>query len=338
MSDSRTIDRDDFEALFTGGTPFIDVRAPVEYALGSVPGSVNLPILNNVERHEVGTCYRNDGQDAAVALGHRLVSGAVRDARVTSWMDEVVRHPDAVIYCFRGGMRSQITQRWLAENGIHRPIVNGGYKALRRFLMQTIEEKSKDLHLKVVSGPTGSGKTKFLKLQNQAFVDLEGLAEHRGSAFGGMPSPQPTQIDFENRLAMVLLKLPQGQEILIEDESRMIGKRFIPDALFQRMEASPRIVLDIPLDVRIENIFEDYIATSRLGLNGDLSRFDDFRVAVRAISRKLGDELTKKILLDLDHSESEFSAGRGLVSNRVWIRKILERYYDPLYLRGMARR
>lgn len=330
--------RDDFERILIQGTRFIDVRAPVEYALGSVPGSINLPILNDDERHAIGICYRNDGPDAAVQLGHQLVSGLIRDERIRSWVAEVDRHPGAVIYCFRGGMRSRITQSWLAEQGLRRPIIEGGYKALRRFLIEVTEEKTKTLQFKVVSGPTGSGKTKYLKFQGKRYVDLEALAEHRGSAFGGLPSPQPTQVDFENRLALELLKIPPDEDVLIEDESRMIGKRFIPDCLFEKMEESPRIILEIPIETRVENIFQDYIMDSSLGVSGDLFRFEDFRGAVRAISRRLGDELTKIILTDLDHAQSEFSAGRGLVANRIWIRKLLERYYDPLYLRGVTRR
>lgn len=337
MNAPRAIERIAFESLFLRKVRFIDVRAPVEYVLGSIPGSINLPILNDEERHEIGICYRNDDQDAAVKLGHRLVSGSIRDERITAWMDEIALHPDSVIYCFRGGMRSQLTQSWLSEKGIHRPIVEGGYKALRRFLMATTEEKSAKLRLQVVSGPTGSGKTRYLKLQQKPFLDLEALAEHRGSAFGALPSPQPTQIDFENRLAVALLKLHFDQEVLIEDESRMIGKRFIPECLFNRMGESPRIILQVSIDERVENIFSDYILSSSLGTSGDLSRFEEFRVAVRAVSKRLGSELAKEILSDLDHSENEFGAGRGLASNRKWIRTMLERYYDPVYQRGMAR-
>lgn len=326
----KTISEPQFAALFlsSGGEPhWIDVRAPVEFADGTVPGAVNLPLLTDDERKQVGTTYRHEGQDAAIALGHRLVGGSVKEARVQRWIDEIQAHPDSILYCFRGGLRSQITQAWLAERGVDRPIVHGGYKALRRFFLKILELQTQNLRFEVVSGPTGSGKTHFLRQSGRPFVDLEGLARHRGSAFGAMESPQPGQVDFENGLALALFRAQQtGESILIEDESRMIGRRILPEALFHRMQESPRKVLDVSFEQRVENIFRDYVGA-------DPAQFERFKNSVQAISRKLGDLRSREILNDLIFSQSEFLAGRGLESNRVWISKLLKWYYDPMYVR-----
>lgn len=328
-----------FEEAIRTGTRWIDVRAPVEFQAGSIPGAVNLPILNDDERHLIGLTYKKEGPAAAVALGHRLVSGEIREARIRAWRNEIDRAPGAVIYCFRGGLRSQITQAWLAEAGVSRPLVEGGYKALRRFLTETLGRRLEALKFRVICGPTGSGKTEFLAKSGRPFLDLESLAAHRGSAFGALERPQPTQIDFENRLAAELLRLPDGaDEILIEDESRMIGARCLPEALWRKMKDSPRTRLETPLETRVDNILKDYILESRLGRDGDTARFDDFRRAVAAISSKLGGLRAREILADLDHAENEFRAGRGFDANREWIRKLLVWYYDPFYQRGLQPR
>jgi len=324
----KTISESQFaERLLGLSTHWIDVRAPVEFVTGTVPGAVNLPLLTDDERKQVGTTYRHEGQDAAVALGHRLVGGSIKEARIQQWSDEIQAHPDSAIFCFRGGLRSQITQSWLRERGVDRPIVYGGYKALRRFFLKILEVEVPSLRFEVVSGPTGSGKTHFLWQSDRPFVDLEGLAHHRGSAFGAMESAQPGQVDFENGLALELLRAKQsGEPILIEDESRMIGKRILPEALFHHMQESPRRVLDVSFDQRVENIFCDYVSE-------DPAQFDRFKNSVQAISRRLGSLRSREILNDLQFSQSELLAGRGLESNRVWIAKLLKWYYDPMYAR-----
>jgi tRNA 2-selenouridine synthase len=331
MADSIT--KDSFASLLLSPeTRWIDVRAPVEFQEGAVPGARNLPLLTNEERHEVGITYKQEGQAAAIELGHRLVSGPVKAERIASWL-EAARGKPAVIYCFRGGLRSQISQQWIKENGLALPVVKGGYKALRRFLLETTESRCRTLSFRVVCGPTGSGKTAYLRESGKPFLDLEKIAMHRGSAFGAFENPQPSQANFENGLALALLRLPEGSEVLVEDESRMIGKRSLPDPIFKKMKASPRLMLDIPLEQRVENIYREYLLESRLGKEGDESRFNDFSAAVENISRKLGGQLTTEIQADIRISRREFRLGRGLESNRDWIRKLLESYYDPLYFR-----
>lgn len=331
------IESTEFLDLLLSGARLIDVRAPVEFAEGSIPGSVNLPILTDDERQQVGVTYKTDGPQAAIELGHRLVSGATRKAREDSWLQEIARHPEAVILCFRGGLRSQTAQAWLSERGVRRPLIAGGYKAMRRFLLQALEKEPTRRRFRVVRGPTGSGKTKFLASSGKPYLDLEAHARHRGSAFGALEVPQPTQIDFENAVALTLLRLPVDEEILIESESRMIGSRTVPESLFRRMQESPQMLLDVDLETRVENILHDYIEDSSLIKAGDPTRFDEFASAINAISRRLGGTRSAEILEDLKASREEFLTSRTIASNRTWIRKLLVWYYDPLYARSVIK-
>ena len=203
---SNTVDLpaiDDLKQLLVSGVAMLDTRAPVEFELGAFPTSCNLPLMSDDERRVVGTCYKTSGQDAAIELGHKLVSGLVKARRVESWLHFFKQHPEAVLYCFRGGLRSRITQQWLSEHGVGVPRVQGGYKALRRFVLEQLEQLPQCYQALVISGRTGSGKTRFLQHYQQK-TDLECLANHRGSAFGPQVTPQPTQIAFENALAVDL--------------------------------------------------------------------------------------------------------------------------------------
>lgn len=268
---NQNINIDQLEELFVTDTPLIDVRAPVEFLLGSLPGSVNIPILDNEERARVGTAYKHHGQEAAIRLGYQLISGSLKQNRLDRWLRFVRDNPRTVLYCFRGGKRSQIAQQWLKEAGVERPLITGGYKAVRTFLMNVIDTFSESKKLLVVTGPTGSGKTRLIHEVMNVYpsIDLEGIAQHRGSAFGGLSIPQPAQIDFENRLAVNLLKLENKTQpdtsFLVEDESRNIGKMCIPANFFARMRSSEVIWLDEPFAVRVESIFEDYVLNTAIG-------------------------------------------------------------------------
>lgn len=333
------IDASNFESLLLQHTHLIDVRAPVEFAEGTIPGSVNLPLLTNDERHQVGLTYKTLGKEKAIELGHQIVSGDAREQRLNLWIEEIKKHPGSVIYCFRGGLRSQTVQKWLSEAGIDCPIVTGGYKALRRFLIEVVEEKTRQIDFHVVRGKTGSGKTDYLYQSQKPFLDLEGLAKHRGSAFGARPEPQPNQTNFENLLALEILKLSKINEpVLIESESRLIGQISLPINLHKMIVDGPSVFLDVPLDVRIENIFKDYILNSALGTHQDLKRFDQFQNSVSAISKKLGSLRSQEISDDLNFSKTEFIQGRGLDSNRIWIRKLLVWYYDLLYSKAYPKK
>ncbi len=356
---------DDLIALFSADTPLIDVRAPIEFAQGSLPGSINLPILNDEERARVGTTYKLQGSDAAVRLGYDMISGAVKQNRLQQWLDFVNNNPHTVLYCFRGGKRSQITQQWLREAGIERPLITGGYKMARRFLISTIDHFSDRHTLLVVTGPTGSGKTRLLQAigASHPVLDIEAIARHRGSAFGGLPVPQPTQIDFENRLAISLLKLQhtnRSKSVVVEDESRHIGKVYLPASFFTPMRSSEIVWVDEPFATRIDNIFKDYIIDSAIGqaqsahqiqqssvantvnmeilYNQALQLFEKYRQALTMISKKLGGQRYQEISVDLEHAQSEWMHRNDIQSNRIWIEKLVKYYYDPLYLDSLQRR
>lgn len=355
----KNLKPDDLKAHFIRGLPLVDVRAPVEFQQGSLPGAVSLPIMNDEERAAVGTTYKRQGQEAAVRLGHELVSGDVKARRVEAWKSFFAANPEAVFYCFRGGKRSQISQQWLREAGVERPLVIGGYKATRQMLMKELEEFAVRRSVLVVSGPTGSGKTHFLRsLQNYPVLDLEGLAHHRGSAFGSLGVEQPSQIDYENRLAVSILKLedkfsPQIKP-LIEDESRLIGRISQPASFFVRLRASPVLWLDEPLEVRVDNVYQDYIAETAIGealraaprcaseaeilRSQAVALFDRYARSLQSIHRKLGGLRTQEVQADLEKARWDFLENQELSHNKVWIEKLLRYYYDPLYLESLERR
>lgn len=318
----------------------IDVRAPVEFLAASLPGAVNLPLLTDDERARVGTIYKEEGNEAAVKLGHELVSGPVKEARVAAWLEFLRREPEAVFCCFRGGLRSQISRRWAAEAGVDRPLVRGGYKAARAFLLERTEEIVKGVSLLSVAGPTGSGKSLLIERTSAPKVHLERIARHRGSAFGKMKAPQPPQATFENDLAAHLLRVEAAalaaDRLVVEDESRLVGRCHLPDVLFHRMMAAPVVWVEEPLAARVENIFREYVEEAvRPGESGV---FREFTCAVNLIRRKLGGALAEEILGSLALAEAQFLRNGALDGNRGWIEKLLVQYYDPLYRYGTEKR
>ena len=359
------ISADNLTTLFTANTPLIDVRAPVEFVQGSLPGAVNLPILNDEERALVGTTYKQHGSETAIKLGYELISGSVKQTRLQQWLDFIRQHPKAVVYCFRGGKRSQITQQWLRDAGVDRPLIVGGYKLARQFLINTINHFSEHRKLLVITGPTGSGKTKLIHdiRHSHPTLDIEAIARHRGSAFGGMPTPQPSQVDFENQIAINLLKLEQhdpSEPVIVEDESRNTGKVCLPNSFFTHLRSSEIIWVEEPIEARVGNIFEDYILSTSIGqaqqkrqtifpaasttqttetlYQQAIQLFDKYADALQAISRKLGGERFHEVSQDLQKARSDFENRNEIQTNRIWIEKLVKYYYDPLYLGSLQRR
>lgn len=335
---------DQFRSLILQKIPVIDVRAPVEFEAGSIPGSVNLPILTNEERHEIGTIYKKLGNAAAVARGHELVSGPVKDSRVALWKQTVEKDPRTILTCFRGGQRSQITQKWLMETGIERPRIEGGYKAFRQFLIEETSRLSART-MCVISGATGSGKTLVIReiIKERPTVDLEAYANHRGSAFGGYAEGQPSQAEFENRLAAGLMHLEatgDSRDLVVEDESRLIGRCAQPEIFFHSLRASGVVMVDEPLHSRAKTTFDDYILASPIGSGSEeaiLQTYLRYKKSLQSIVRKLGGLKFSEIEKDLLAAEQ--AALRGdLEPNLVWISKLLEFYYDPLYFGSLERR
>ena len=168
-------DCEDFRQLFVEGLPLLDVRAPVEFVKGAFPGATNIPLLDDAQREVIGKRYKDAGQDEAIRLGLELATDEIRAERLEAWRAFCEAHPSGYLYCFRGGLRSRTTQQWLRESGVDYPLVRGGYKAMRRFLIDELEISAASVPLVCVSGLTGVGKTRVLK-KTRHHVDLEGLA------------------------------------------------------------------------------------------------------------------------------------------------------------------
>ena len=322
----------DFDQLFILEIPLIDVRAPVEFADGAFPTAVNLPILDDAERQQIGICHKESGPEAAVKLGHKLISGQVKEERIAQWLKFIDEHPTAQLYCFRGGQRSEIACNWLKDAGIEINRIPGGYKQLRNCLLAVFEALPP---LVIVSGQTGTGKTRFLDSFDNA-IDLEGLANHRGSAFGGKISSQPCQVDFENSVSIGFLKQAPRQ-VLLEDESRLIGKLLLPPSLQASMSDAPLIVIEEPLSVRVEQIYEEYIEqqwqdyTSHHGESAADAFSMYLLTALDAIKKRLGGEAHERIrTLVVNALEKQIKHGDSS-GHREWISTLLTDYYDPMY-------
>ncbi len=304
------------------GLPILDVRAPVEFAKGAVPGSTNLPILDDAERAAVGTTYRKEGHDAAVAQGFDLVSGATRAERLNAWETFLQAHPRAALTCWRGGQRSQIAQTWLFETGIEAPRVSGGYKALRHHCLAQLEHTVTDKHWWVVAGRTGTGKTVVINALSNA-IDLEGAANHRGSAFGAMPTPQPAQASFENALAYAALAL-RSDQLVVEDESRTIGRIGVPASWHAAMQEAPLVLVEASIESRALHIKAEYVDEPLQRCAPDVLAAS-YKAALDRIRRRLGGALHQEISRLLDR------AFAGAEDHAVWIAALLEKYYDPMY-------
>lgn len=309
-------DFDDYGYLLRHGIPIVDVRAPAEFKRGAPPSAVNLPILDDTERREVGITFKNCGQDAAIAKGWELVSETDRSEKINAWKRFASKHPNAVVCCWRGGLRSQLAQEWLAEEEIDLPRVKGGSKALRQYCM-SILKGSRVRDLVVLAGRTGSGKTQLIQ-ELIPSIDLENLANHRGSAFGRMRSSQPPPINFEFSLAIQLLKNPSDRAVLVEDESAMIGALRIPDPFYSAMSHAPIVVLAVPLQERVELTYDSYVVEStRETLVSCLNR----------IKKRLGGVRFEEVLDSLNRA---FCKNKRQDHFR-WIEMLLRYYYDPMY-------
>ncbi len=331
---------DDYLSLFLAQTPLLDVRAPVEFQQGAFPLAENFPLINDQERAAIGLRYKEQGQYAAIALGHRLVQGDTKEQRVKHWQEFFRQHPQAVLYCFRGGMRSKISQQWIYEHtGIIYPRIKGGYKAMRRFLLDALETSSQAINPVVLGGRTGCGKTLFLKrLQQQ--VDLEGIFHHRGSVFGKHVTAQPSQIDIENKLSIELLQHISKQQLnlLFEDEGTNIGSRAIPDVVFAKMKQAPLILLETSTEQRIDITFQEYIiealAEHRLHY-GEEQGFNIWSqqliTCIDKIQRRLGGVRHKQLQQLLDDAINIQKSTGNNEHHKAWIKTLLVDYYDPMY-------
>lgn len=295
----------------------IDVRAPAEYTEDHIPGAINLPVLSDAERAKVGTVYVRQDRFLARKIGAALVArnaaahieGALAD-RDGAW------HP--LVYCWRGGQRSGSFASILSQIGWRVEVLDGGYKSYRRMVAKRVYDDPLGSRLVIIDGGTGSGKTQLLAALSEAgaqVIDLEGLAHHRGSNFGGWAEAQPSQKMFESRLAQVLQTHDPARCVFVEAESNAIGKLLIPPTLWKDMGSAPVIRLDVPVPVRARFLTAAY---PDLTTNLDL-----LRERVEALRPY--------------HPRDRIDGWHTLAANRAFTAlasELIAAHYDPRYVRS----
>jgi tRNA 2-selenouridine synthase len=301
--------------LTTNQGPILDVRAPAEYAQGHVPGALSLPLFSDEERARIGTTYKQVNPDKAVLLGLDFFGPKLRT--MVERAQKLAPGRQVRLHCWRGGMRSGAVQ-WLLElAGFEVTMLDKGYKDYRRWVL---DELAQPRQLRVLGGATGSGKTTVLcalAAAGQPVLDLEGLAHHQGSSFGGLGQlPQPTQEQFENDLAAALAALPPDQPVWVEDESRTIGRLAVPGAFFEQLRAAPLLVLEVPTAARVQYLAADY------------GRHDagELAAAVLRLRKRLGGLVTKEALAAI----AEDNIPRMV--------ELVLAYYDKAYAHGLEDR
>lgn len=348
---------DDLQALFRGQTPLLDVRAPVEFERGSFPGAHNLPLLDNDQREAVGKRYKEAGQSEAIALGESIATPAFRERCIENWRAYLENNEGAALYCFRGGLRSQISQQWLSDAGIEVSRVSGGYKRMRQFLIDEIATSTAELPWIVLGGRTGTGKTRLLTRLPRT-IDLEGLAKHRGSSFGKLACAQPSNIDFENSLAVEMLRLRTAPEtnsentinrktvpVFIEDEAKLIGRVALPDVLRDSMAVFPLVFLEEPIEQRLAVTRADYVDDllvtyqKSLGEEAGLDAlFAHHRDSLMRIKKRLGGAATTEVSGLLEDAIATHLRDSSTDGYLPFLEYLLVRYYDPMYDYQLARK
>jgi len=340
-------DTEDFKHLFLNDIPLLDVRAPVEFNQGAFPQALNAPLLDDKQRELIGIKYKDAGQDEAINLGAELITPELKDQRLQQWGEFCQQHPKGYLYCFRGGLRSRITQQWLSENNISYPYVKGGYKALRRYLIEELGASIKHVPFVRVAGRTGSGKTHVL-LKMQHYLDFEGIAQHKGSAFGrNVYDAQPTPINFENEISIQLLKHREnhpGKTLYVEDEGRMIGRCVMTDNLHQKMIHSPSIVLLESEEKRVKNITQDYVDDlwpdyQRVYAEQAEEKYAEFVLSsLERIQKRLGLERYNDVKRHMEKGLKRLFEEKNSADFYPAFEILLTKYYDPMYDYQMTKR
>ena len=293
----------------------LDVRSPAEYDCGHIQGAYSLPIFSNDERAIVGTAYKNESREAAVEKGLAFWGPKMKEQVENA--KKINNNKTFLVHCWRGGMRSS-SLAWLLElYGFKIYLLRGGYKSFRRKVLESFAE---DREILILGGKTGSCKTiilnKLMALGIQA-IDLERLANHKGSSFGALgEKPQPTQEMFENELFFQLYKTDKSKIVLLEDESAMIGNKVIPKMFFEKMRNNNTFFLDIPFENRLENITIEY------------GKYEstDLKEAINRITKRLGGLATKVALEAIDNGDFKTAF------------EICLAYYDKTYEYGKYKR
>ncbi len=303
----------DFDAV-------IDVRSPEEYAGDHLPGAINLPVLDDDERARVGTIYKQESSFLARKVGAALVArNAAR--HLEGPLADLPGGWRPLIYCWRGGQRSGSFATILAQVGWRVELIEGGYKAWRKLVVEELQDRPVRAPVVVLDGNTGSAKTELLGLlegQGLQTIDLEGLANHRGSLFGDRPGGQPAQKAFEGRLATALAALDPSRPVVVEAESSRVGNLVVPKQLWAAMCAAPRVRIAAPLAARAA-----YLARAYADVTADRARLID----VVGRLRELHPAETITDWLGLAEAGDFVTLARGL----------MEAHYDPRYEKHRAR-
>lgn len=332
-----TLSAQNIRRLLANETPIIDVRAPIEFNQGAMPNAINLPLMNNEERAAVGTCYKQHGSQKAVELGHQLVKGEIKAHRVAAWREACERFPSGFICCARGGMRSHIVQKWLAEIGIDYPLIEGGYKALRQATIEMTNELVQRPII-LIGGCTGNGKTTLVRSLPEG-IDLEGFAHHRGSSFGRTVEAQFAQATFENYLAVDMLKKsPYHSRWVLEDEGRAIGANGLPESLRIQMATAHLVVVDDPFERRMARLKEEYFDRmthdfiEAYGEEKGWQEYSDYlHHGLYAIRRRLGAQRAAELTQLLDNALAAQKISANTEVHFSWLSPLLKEYYDPMY-------
>lgn len=295
--------------------PVIDVRSPAEYAEGHIPGAVNIPLFDDEERKQVGTAYKQTGQKEAILLGLELVGPKMRS--FVEKAQQFASEGETLVHCWRGGMRSESFAWLLNTAGIKAHTLKGGYKAYRK---HTLAAFGQFPNLIVLTGETGSGKTSTLHALaalGEQIVDLEAIAHHRGSAFGGIGlGNQPTTEQFHNNLYQYWHTLDTARPVWIEDESFCIGQVKLPHELWDQMVKAPVVKVTLPKNIRIKRLVEEY---------GKYDR-NILRSAILKIQKRLGGLRTQQACEALENNHLKEVAD------------ILLYYYDKSYQRCLTKK
>jgi tRNA 2-selenouridine synthase len=293
----------------------IDVRTPAEFAKGHIRGAINIPLFDDAERVEIGTLYKQKSREEAILAGLDKVGPKM--SLFIKQIQPLVKDNKVFVHCWRGGMRSGAMAWLFGLMGYEVYILKGGYKTYRRFVLDIFEKK---YQLAVLGGKTGSGKTVILnelKSNGEQVVDLEKLAHHKGSAFGAIHElPQPTQEQFENDLALTLNDLDEKKMMWVEDESRGVGRCFIPKSFWIQLRLAPLFMIETNNEQRITQLVKDYSTFS----------VEQLEAPIRNIEKRLGNEQMNIALQALQERDFENVANMML------------RYYDKAYNKCMTKK
>ena len=295
--------------------PVVDVRSQGEFQEGHIRNAINIPLLNNEERVQVGTDYKQKGQKEAIKTGFRLVGPRLLD--IVNEAGQVAQEKELLVHCWRGGMRSNNFSQFVGMAGIESHTLKGGYKEYRNLALKSFK---KPFQIILLTGCTGSGKSEVLralKEQGEQVLDLEDLANHKGSAFGGLLMPaQPTTEQFQNNLFEEILLLDPSRRVWVEDESIAIGKIFLPTDFWQTMHQSPMVQMEVPKKVRVQRLVNEYGPADR----------EEFLAIMGKIVKRLGGK---------HYNEAKEKLLQGDIASTI---EILLTYYDKAYLQSIDKR